>query len=78
MRRAPFDMFFSFAVWLFAEERKTFLRTLLEVSKIKHMRISILSGDAHVAGVGRVYTKPRIRPLRCEPAGRSFRPHATR
>lgn len=43
------------------EERLAFIRMLQGFSKNKSLRVSILSGDAHVGGVGRLYSRPKIR-----------------
>ncbi|KDD73787.1 hypothetical protein H632_c1837p0, partial [Helicosporidium sp. ATCC 50920] len=45
------------------EERQEFIDQLHAIAVIKRVRISIISGDAHVAGVGRLYSYPKIRPL---------------
>ncbi|KDD75811.1 hypothetical protein H632_c489p0, partial [Helicosporidium sp. ATCC 50920] len=48
------------------EERQEFIDQLHATAVIKRVRISIISGDVHVAGVGRLYSYPKIRPLRYE------------
>lgn len=50
---------------IFAEERTAFIHMLQEVAVAKECRISILSGDAHVAGVGRLYSQPKYKHLEC-------------
>lgn len=48
-----------------AAERLQFIRLLQDFATSKRLRVSILSGDAHVGGVGRLYTHhPKIKPLR--------------
>lgn len=46
-----------------AEERLQFIRLLQRFSEERRLRVSILSGDAHVGGVGRLYSRPKIKPL---------------
>lgn len=43
-----------------ADERQCFIRLLQEVALTKRVRVSILSGDAHVGGVGRLYSRPKV------------------
>lgn len=45
-----------------ASERDMFIKILQEIAVVKNMRVSILSGDAHVGGVGRFYSHPKIDP----------------
>jgi hypothetical protein len=44
-----------------AEERLQFIKLLQDFSLKRGLRVSILSGDAHVGGVGRLYSRPKIR-----------------
>lgn len=44
------------------EERIRLIRMLQEIALAKNVRVSILSGDAHVAGVGRLYSRPKQLP----------------
>lgn len=47
-----------------AAERLEFIHLLQRYATSKHpLRVSILSGDAHVAGVGRLYSRPKILPI---------------
>lgn len=46
-----------------ADERLQFIRLLQRFSERQNLRVSILSGDAHVGGVGRLYSRPKIKPL---------------
>ena len=46
-----------------AGERLQFIRLLQEFSISKGLRVSILSGDAHVGGVGRLYSRPKIKNI---------------
>lgn len=41
-----------------------FIRLLQEASLQRGVRVSILSGDAHVCGVGRLYSQPKKGDLR--------------
>jgi hypothetical protein len=44
-----------------AEERLQFIHLLQQFSTSRSMRVSVLSGDAHVGGVGRLYSHPKIK-----------------
>lgn len=44
------------------QERHEFIKVLQEVALAKHVRVSIISGDAHVGGVGRLYSRPKRPP----------------
>ncbi len=48
---------------LCAEERLQFIHLLQHFATSKHLRVSILSGDAHVGGVGRLYSKPKYKNI---------------
>ena len=41
-------------------ERREFVRRMQEVAKLRHMRITWLSGDVHCCAVGRLYTSPKV------------------
>lgn len=47
-----------------AEERLGFIRLLQRFADRRGMRVTLLSGDAHVGGVGRLYSRPKYRDLR--------------
>lgn len=49
------------------DERLQFIRLLQRFSERQNLRVSILSGDAHVGGVGRLYSRPKIKPLGDDP-----------
>ena len=44
------------------EERKQFIKMLHKIALTKHVRVTVLSGDAHVGGVGRLYSWPKKHP----------------
>lgn len=46
-----------------ADERLQFIHLLQRFSERHHLRVSILSGDAHVGGVGRLYSRPKMKPM---------------
>ncbi len=41
-------------------ERAAFVERLQAVAKARQARISFVSGDVHVAGIGRLYTRPKV------------------
>lgn len=41
-------------------ERHNLIARLQNPAKTKNMRVSFVGGDVHVAGVGRLYTHPKI------------------
>ena len=45
-------------------ERHNLIARLQNVAKTKNVRVSFVGGDVHVAGVGRLYTQPKIHRLR--------------
>ncbi len=47
-----------------AKERVQFLRSLQSIAQEKGVRVSILAGDAHICGIARMYTRPKMRDLR--------------
>lgn len=49
------------------EERLQFIRMLQGWSQKRCLRVSILSGDAHVGGVGRFYSRPKIKNVGDDP-----------
>jgi hypothetical protein len=46
------------------EERRFLIEHLQMLSKAKHLRISIISGDVHLAATGRLYSHPKQPDLR--------------
>ena len=56
-----------FWAWLAEQhggERHNLIARLQSVAKTKNVRVSFVGGDVHVAGVGRLYTQPKIHRLR--------------
>jgi len=47
-----------------AEERRFLIEHLQMLAKAKHLRISIISGDVHLAATGRLYSHPKQPDLR--------------
>ncbi len=47
-----------------AEERLGFIHLLQRIVDRKGYRVSLLSGDAHVGGVGRLFSRPKRKDLR--------------
>jgi hypothetical protein len=45
------------------EERLRFIHLMQHWATSKSVRVSILSGDAHVGGVGRLYSHPKAKTL---------------
>ncbi|KAL3136206.1 hypothetical protein ABBQ32_007220 [Trebouxia sp. C0010 RCD-2024] len=45
-------------------ERHNLIARLQNLAKTKNVRVSFVGGDVHVAGVGRLYTQPKIHRLR--------------
>lgn len=45
-------------------ERHNLIARLQNLAKAKNVRVSFVGGDVHVAGVGRLYTQPKIHRLR--------------
>lgn len=45
-------------------ERHNLIARLQNLAKAKNIRVSFVGGDVHVAGVGRLYTQPKIHRLR--------------
>lgn len=58
------DLLDGWAAKIHKQERLEFIHLLQEVALAKKVRVSILSGDAHVGGVGRLYSRhfPRLDP----------------
>ena len=49
-------------------ERAAFVERLQAVAKAREARVSFVSGDVHVGGIGRFYTRPKVlrtAPLHC-------------
>lgn len=42
-----------------------FVDRLQEVAKAREVRVSFVSGDVHVGGVGRLYTRPKVHSMPC-------------
>lgn len=42
------------------EERETLIRRLQDVAKARNMRVTFISGDVHVGGLGRLYSHPKL------------------
>ena len=53
-------------------ERSAFVERLQAVAKARQARISFVSGDVHVAGIGRLYTRPKVLKLCSCLAGQKF------
>ncbi|DBA98627.1 TPA: hypothetical protein ACH3X1_014416 [Trebouxia sp. C0004] len=45
-------------------ERHNLIARLQNLAKTKNVRVSFVGGDVHVAGVGRLYTQPKVHRLR--------------
>ncbi|DBB15612.1 TPA: hypothetical protein ACH3X3_003824 [Trebouxia sp. C0006] len=45
-------------------ERHNLIARLQNLAKAKNVRVSFVGGDVHVAGVGRLYTQPKVHRLR--------------
>lgn len=56
------DLLDGWAAKVHTEEKLRFIRMLQEAAQAKEYRITILSGDAHVGGVGRLYSRPKKEP----------------
>ena len=63
LRSAPF-LDLNFSLVLCAEERLKFIRLLQKFAEQRGFRVTILSGDAHVGGVGQLYSHPKYKDLR--------------
>jgi len=53
------DLLDGWAAKIHKEERIEFIHLLQEIASNKGVRVSVLSGDAHVGGVGRLYSRKR-------------------
>jgi hypothetical protein len=42
-------------------ERRAFIERLQGLAKGRQLRVSFISGDVHLAAVGRLYTRPKVR-----------------
>ena len=49
------------------KERLEFIRMLQGVAVERGVRVTVVSGDAHVGGVGRLYSRPKIRNVHKDP-----------
>lgn len=47
-----------------AAEKLRFIRLLQEVAERQGVRVTVLSGDAHVGGAGQLYSRPKIKDAR--------------
>lgn len=56
------DLLDGWAASIHKEERVRFIQLLQEASLKKKFRVTILSGDAHVGGIGEIYSRQRPRP----------------
>ncbi|KAI3436720.1 hypothetical protein D9Q98_006135 [Chlorella vulgaris] len=61
------DLIDGWVAEVHAEERLEFIHLLQHFATAKNVRVSILSGDAHVAGVGRLYSKPKFKNIADDP-----------
>lgn len=61
------DLVDGWAADIHKEERVQFIHMLQRFSTDKHLRVTILSGDAHVGGVGRLYSRPKAPTLADDP-----------
>uniref|UniRef100_A0A1D2A293 PhoD-like phosphatase domain-containing protein n=2 Tax=Auxenochlorella protothecoides TaxID=3075 RepID=A0A1D2A293_AUXPR len=52
---------------LHSEERIRFIHLMQDMATSRQLRVSILSGDAHVAGIGRLYSHPKYKNLENDP-----------
>ena len=52
-------------------ERAAFVERLQQVAKAREARVSFVSGDVHVGGIGRLYSRPKVPHdlLALEPCG---------
>lgn len=57
------DLLDGWAASVHSTERREFIQMLQNASKEKHYRVTILSGDAHVGGIGEIYSCQRPRPM---------------
>jgi hypothetical protein len=56
------DLMDGWAAAVHTEEKLAFVRMLQEAALSRRFRVTILSGDAHVGGVGRLYGRPKKEP----------------
>lgn len=61
------DMVDGWAAKVHKEEKLQFVRLLQEPALRRGIRVSVLSGDAHVCGVGRLYSHPKMDSLSEDP-----------
>jgi len=57
------DLLDGWVATVHKSEREMFVKILQEIALVKNVRVTILSGDAHVGGVGRLYShNPKVDP----------------
>eukprot|EP00887_Chlorella_sp_A99_P004994 scaffold4.g4994.t1 len=61
------DLVDGWAADVHEEERLGFIRLLQDFALQKQLRVSALSGDAHVGGVGQLYSAPKVHDLATDP-----------
>lgn len=61
------DLVDGWAADVHEEERLGFIRLLQDFALQKQLRVSVLSGDAHVGGVGQLYSAPKVHDLATDP-----------
>ncbi|GAB4814045.1 hypothetical protein N2152v2_001091 [Parachlorella kessleri] len=61
------DLVDGWAADVHAEERLKFIRLLQTFAEQRGFRVTILSGDAHVGGVGQLYSHPKFKDLSQDP-----------
>lgn len=42
------------------DERRVFVERLQALARARQLRVSFISGDVHLAAVGRLYTRPKV------------------
>lgn len=62
------DLVDGWAADVHSDERLQFVRLLKEVALSQRLRVTLVSGDAHVGGVGRIYSHPKVKDVREDPA----------
>lgn len=58
------DLLDGWAASVHKNEKNTFIKMLQRSSQKKQCRVTILSGDAHVGGIGEIYSSSRPRPMK--------------
>jgi hypothetical protein len=57
------DLLDGWVATVHKSEREMFVKILQEIALVKNVRVTLLSGDAHVGGVGRLYShSPKVDP----------------